>query len=73
MWMDRVGNTPALDLTVHGAGVQSVSVLVPGQVMDYPLVGGPGGQQLQVQAPGLDAAIIRASVEHSLTGDVTDN
>ena len=73
MWLGRVGDTPALDLAVHGAGVESVGVLVPGQVMDHPLVRGPGGQQRQVQAPGLDAAIVRASVEHILTSDVSDN
>ena len=44
MGLGRVGHTPAPDLAVHGAGVESVGVRVPGQVMDHPLMGRPCGQ-----------------------------
>ena len=65
--LGRVGHAPAPDLAVHGAGVERVTVLVPRQVMHHPLVRGPRAQQLQLQAPGLDAAIVRARVENILT------
>ena len=67
MWLGGAGHTPALDLPVHGAGVEGVRVLVPGQVVHHPLVGLPRGHQLQVQTPGLDAAIVRARVEDVLS------